>query len=208
MKDNYNLRIDGNKVLLVPYRRTFVENYHKWMSDPDLLVLTASEPLALKEEYEMQISWHIDPKKCTFILLQKSKFDESKLTGRKEIDCEISSMCGDVNLFFNNYENSSDAEIEVMIAEPDCRRQGIAFEAVSIMMRYGIQKLGAKRFFAKISSSNEASQKLFRRLGFEECNYVACFDEHEYHLMVDEDVKESILDSTKYIIEREYEVSD
>jgi len=131
-----------------------------------MLTLTASEPLTLEEEYEMQHTWHIDPKKCTFIVLQKSKFDEAKLAGKKEADCEIYSMCGDVNLFFNNYENSSDAEIEVMIAEPDCRRQGIALEAVYIMMRYGIKELGVTRFFAKISSTNEPSQKLFTRYSF------------------------------------------
>lgn len=35
--------------------------YHEWMKDPQLQEQTASEPLSLKEEFEMQTSWHLDP---------------------------------------------------------------------------------------------------------------------------------------------------
>jgi hypothetical protein len=38
------------------------------MKNPDLLEATASEPLSLEEEIEMQQSWRDDPKKCTFIV--------------------------------------------------------------------------------------------------------------------------------------------
>lgn len=34
--------------------------YHKWMSDPVLLKLTASEPLTIDQEYEMQETWRND----------------------------------------------------------------------------------------------------------------------------------------------------
>lgn len=45
--------------------RNFIEclkcfRYHKWMSDPELLKLTASEPLTLDQEYEMQETWRND----------------------------------------------------------------------------------------------------------------------------------------------------
>lgn len=34
--------------------------YHQWMSNPELQILTASEPLTLEQEYEMQETWRHD----------------------------------------------------------------------------------------------------------------------------------------------------
>ena len=34
--------------------------YHEWMQDPVIRSQTASEPLTLQQEYEMQLSWMTD----------------------------------------------------------------------------------------------------------------------------------------------------
>ncbi|KAK2589184.1 hypothetical protein KPH14_001999 [Odynerus spinipes] len=73
-----------------------VTRYHEWMKSPELQHLTASEPLTLTEEYEMQKDWLMDEHKCTFIVLDKSIFQS---TGD-----EIAAMIGDTNLFFNDAE--------------------------------------------------------------------------------------------------------
>lgn len=46
-------------------------------------------------------------------------------------------MAGDVNLFFNDYEDAFNCEMEIMIAESKYRRSGFAKEAVELMMAYG-----------------------------------------------------------------------
>lgn len=51
----------GKKVILVPYMKDHVPKYHHWMQDPALLQATASEPLTLEQEYDMQLSWTQDP---------------------------------------------------------------------------------------------------------------------------------------------------
>ena len=46
-------------------------------------------------------------------------------------------MAGDVNLFFNDFEDPGMCEVEVMVAEESWRRRGLAREAVLMLMRYG-----------------------------------------------------------------------
>jgi len=74
MRENQQICLTGQKVLLVPYRKYHVPKYHLWMSDPDLQQATGSEPLSLSEEYEMQEKWAIDQDKCTFIVLHAGKY--------------------------------------------------------------------------------------------------------------------------------------
>ena len=47
--------------VLIPYDAIHVPVYHKWMESTELQDLTASEPLPLDAEYEMQKSWKEDP---------------------------------------------------------------------------------------------------------------------------------------------------
>jgi len=122
MKINSNTRIEGERVQLVPYRMEHVPVYHEWMLDPYLLEMTASEPLTIEEEYENQKSWYEDPKKCTFIIFDKLRNNV---------------MCGDVNLFFND-DDPTIAQIEVMIAETESRKNGLGTESLLLMMKYGM----------------------------------------------------------------------
>jgi RimJ/RimL family protein N-acetyltransferase len=73
-------------------------------------------------------------------------------------------MAGDVNLFLNDPDDDKTiAEIEVMIAEPNCRRKGLGKEAIILMMLYGHKVLGIRRFYCKINVDNAASLSMFER---------------------------------------------
>ncbi|KAJ3310220.1 hypothetical protein HDV04_005159 [Boothiomyces sp. JEL0838] len=63
MKINSTIALVNSSVVLVPYIKEHVPVYHEWMKDPFLQEMTASEPLSLEEEYEMQQSWYEDEKK-------------------------------------------------------------------------------------------------------------------------------------------------
>lgn len=156
MRDNWNTSITGDSVILIPYKRCFVEKYHSWMQNPTLLDATASEPLSLEEEYDMQKLWRHDDKKCTFIVLSKRCRIDSH-------NSEVDSMAGDVNIFLNDFYDKYNAEIEIMIAEPRHRRCGVATEALKLMMHYGATQLKITRFFAKINKKNVGSIALFKR---------------------------------------------
>ncbi|CAO1630478.1 unnamed protein product [Jaminaea pallidilutea] len=157
MRLNETTVLVGDKVVLVPYRREHVAKYNAWMQDPVLQETTASEPLTLEQEYEMQASWHLDDDKLTFIVLHPSEgtleADESVDTVSLLSKCE---MVGDVNVFLSPLEeeepddddaessqgrvhdtlNRTQGELEVMIAESKFRRRGLALEALSLLMFY------------------------------------------------------------------------
>ena len=107
-------------------------NYHEWMQDPFLLDATASEPLTMEQEVEMQQSWRDDEKKCTFIILARDLVNtNSTCDGIKQSDipppplqerCDdkgvypklveqtLHAMIGDINLFLSEEEDEKVAE--------------------------------------------------------------------------------------------------
>jgi|EP00505_MAST-04D_sp_SCG-Rhode-Island_P002554 RimJ/RimL family protein N-acetyltransferase len=169
MRKNWHLKIVGEKVVLVPYRRKYVAGYHAWMQDEYLQQMTASEPLSLEEEYSMQASWRDDETKCTFIVLDRTDGDKP---------------VGDVNLYYHDSDEPTVGEIEVMIAEPSGRRKGLATEALHLFMHYAIDELGTTRFVAKISDVNKPSLALFTALGYQIYAKVECFEETHMEMKV------------------------
>ena len=189
MKVNEHIKLVGRNVVLVPYKRYHVEKYHEWMQSTELLEKTASESLSLEEEYTMQHKWWLDDDKCTFIILNKN---ESLLSESR--DMEIITMVGDVNLFFNNEDDKNEAELEVMIAEPADRRKGYGKEAVKLMLQYGCNALGVRKYIVKIGDENKESIALFIQLGFQEQSHSLVFKETTFSLScVTETFKKLIL---------------
>lgn len=154
MRINEETVLVGSRVVLVPYRKGHVERYHEWMNDAEIRQQTASEPLTIEEEYEMQQTWHKDDDKLTFILLARA-YGQAGMEDVAQHDVQhildTASMAGDVNLFVSErhldddeeaHDSTSvphvvyDAELEVMIAEPTQRRKGLAKEALAMLMYY------------------------------------------------------------------------
>ncbi|XP_037547097.1 N-acetyltransferase 9 [Nematolebias whitei] len=197
MKINENTLLEGQKVVLVPYNEEHVPRYHEWMKSPELQQLTASEPLSLEQEYDMQRSWRDDNDKCTFIILDKQRWADPSV---EEEQC----MLGDVNIFLTDPTDLSVAELEIMIAEPSYRGRGVGKEVTSMMMSYGVAKLGIKKFQAKIGLDNQVSVAMFKKLRFNEVSVCDVFREVTLELTVDESVRATLQDDVVYMKERDY----
>ena len=112
MRINRNTVLVGSKVVLVPYRKQHVPRYHEWMKDPLIQEQTASEPLSLDEEYEMQQSWAVDEDKLTFIILARPEDEALQATAGAQELLSRCKMVGDVNIFFNEKHEDEDDEDE------------------------------------------------------------------------------------------------
>ncbi|KAG9030266.1 hypothetical protein FRB95_004152 [Tulasnella sp. JGI-2019a] len=196
---NASTALIGTSVVLVPYRREHVPTYHQWMSNPELLRLTASEPLSFEEELDMQRKWQEDDDKLTFIVLARSEGDPDSLGSISNAEISRLPMIGDVNLFFkrngDDEESASsnnpydEVECEVMIAEPAYRGKSLGFTALSILLPYATTPPpsgpGAppNSLVARIGLDNAPSIALFQRLGFVKTKAVEVFGELEmrYH---------------------------
>lgn len=85
-------------------------------------------------------------------------------------------MIGDTNIFIIDKE-SAVGEIEIMIAENWARGHKLGWEAVILMLLYGIKYIGLKVYQAKISLENTVSIQMFRKLGFVEKSISEIFNE-------------------------------
>uniref|UniRef100_A0A914XQ94 N-acetyltransferase domain-containing protein n=1 Tax=Plectus sambesii TaxID=2011161 RepID=A0A914XQ94_9BILA len=185
MRENATTQLVGDKLILIPYLAEHVPKYHGWMQDEQLRAQTASEPLTLEEEYDMQRSWAEDADKCTFIILSRERL----LAGASSVN----AMVGDVNLFFTDTCDRSSAELEIMIAESTEQRKGLGLAASAMMMLYAVEKLGVRTFTAKIGSKNEKSLRMFKeKLAFEQISFSEVFDEVTLELIVNDSAIERL----------------
>eukprot|EP01088_Endostelium_zonatum_P008721 TRINITY_DN2187_c0_g1_i3.p1 TRINITY_DN2187_c0_g1~~TRINITY_DN2187_c0_g1_i3.p1 ORF type:complete len:184 (-),score=50.37 TRINITY_DN2187_c0_g1_i3:8-559(-) len=175
------MELKGEKVELVPYGVEHVETYHNWMKSESLRELTATEDMDLEEHRKLQRDLTQATDRCTFIILDKSiPHDNFKY-----------AMAGDINLFVSQEEDESNSsssikgELNIMIAEDKSRGKGLAKEAITLLMHYGIHHYKVQIYQAKIALSNTPSQKLFQSLGFSQDSIDHDFEEVTYSLSVE-----------------------
>ena len=108
-------------------------------------------------------------------------------------------MVGDTNLF---KLSETEAEAEIMIAEESARGQGLGWESLLMMIRYGLEVLKITAFQAKIKKENFASLKMFQRIGFKEISRSEVFGEITLEKKVENEFQDWLYKNTNWTIER------
>lgn len=102
------------------------------------------------------------------------------------IQLNSDTLVGDANLFIQQpeeEENHHIAELDVMIAEVEFRKRGIASKAIELLMEFAQSELGISRFVVKILQENQASISMFTKLGFQFVRKQEAFGEVVYQLV-------------------------
>ncbi|KFM07817.1 N-acetyltransferase 9, partial [Aptenodytes forsteri] len=196
MKINQNTVLQGQRVTLVPYTSAHVPRYHEWMQSEELQRLTASEPLSLEQEYEMQRSWQDDA----------DSEDLKRFLRVGGSDVTYSSF------FFSLPHHGCSALISILCwsgsrslpKKPSYRGRGFGKEATLMMMSYGVRNLGITTFEAKIGQENEASICMFKKLHFKEVAVNSVFQEVTLRLDVSDQERRWLLEQTDHVEEKSY----
>lgn len=162
------LALCDGAIQLVPYTPEYVSIYTQWLQTSHQLQLdtaTDSEYLTLGHMQESQTEMWNDPTALRLIIL-----------------CDGVPV-GDVGVFKHSYLEDYTIEMDVMIAEPEYLRRGLAFSACSMLIQWVSTSECQKHFgvlkyiIAKISMDNTSSIALFTKLGFTVLSESAIFQE-------------------------------
>ncbi len=104
---------------------------------------------------------------------------------------ENNALVGKVAYFNLNKQNRS-AEIGYL-ANPDFRRRGYIYEAISVLLKYLFNDLDLNKVMAQTGEFNEASIKLLEKLGFKQDGRLR--QHHSYRGKLHDDLLFSILAS-------------
>jgi RimJ/RimL family protein N-acetyltransferase len=182
---NEKTAVSTSRVLLVPYCKHHVPQYHEWMRDPTILEATASERLSLEEEYAMQENWRRDPNKLTFIVCAPvfGLVDNAKglIAGLDD----VSGMVGDVNMFLTTTEEDDNeeaklvGELELMVALRENQGLGYGKGALLTFLRYITDhEEDIATEFASVAGDSRKSQRLYlcAKIGEQNHRSIALFE--------------------------------
>eukprot|EP00347_Sterkiella_histriomuscorum_P006933 403350879 len=187
-----------------------VSGYCEWMKDPFIQEMTSTEEMSLDEHYQIQKDYILKSnEQVIFLIMDLNSNQETqeqvsiqnlsnlirliqnhnKDQPETKIDISKVKLIGDINLFLKrNNDDPLQGELNIMIAEKQAQRKGLAQETIMLIMKYGAQKFGLTNYIAKISMKNLASINLFKKLGFKVIEELEVFEEIHFGKQVDEDI--------------------
>ena len=175
-----NVFIEGDKIYLRPLEIDDIDvNYNTWLNDPEIVKFNSHGryPISISvlKEYVNRVTYS----DSTIVLAI--------------IDKKTNKHIGNISLQSINLIDRN-AEIAFLLGEKSFWSSGIMFEAGSLLIDHGFNKLNLHRIHCGTSSGNHAMQKLAIKLGmskegekedflFKDGRYYTTF---EYRILRDE----------------------
>ncbi|MGD8795199.1 MAG: GNAT family protein [Anaerolineae bacterium] len=140
--------IRGERVVLRAIERQDLANYVEWFNDPVVLEYFGRyRPLSLTEEEEWYEQMLQDPKTCNFAV---------ELEGRHVGGAGFDKIDG----------RNASAEVGLFIGLPELWDQGLGFDVLQSLLRFGFEQLNLNRIYLRVFARNERAVHLYEKLGF------------------------------------------
>ncbi|MFX0082807.1 MAG: GNAT family N-acetyltransferase [Candidatus Hodarchaeota archaeon] len=161
--------LKGDRVILGPIKRDYIETYLKWMNNPELTqYLLIYRPLTR----EMEEDWYNSLKNrenfFIFAILIYDQNKNEKLIGNCSIDVNWQNRVGTCG---------------IMVGETENQGKGYGTEAMKLLVEYGFNTLNLNRIQLETYDFNIRALKSYKKVGFKEegTRRKAIFKNGEYH---------------------------
>lgn len=145
---------EGAKVRLAPIdKQRHLDNCLRWFNNPEVTrwLLHGDFPLC----YASEEAW----------------FDRAANTER-QVEFAIESLAGEhvgmIGLLNVDYRHGV-ANVGIVIGDPRKWRLGYGTDALQTLVQYASNALGLRLLLAEVMKGNDASERIFRNVGFSEC---------------------------------------
>jgi len=147
--------LKGEKIILRPMRRDYLEKYTEFLNDVELLLLASDGP-PMPMEYERVVAefeQHLSRPRGDLIWfgleVQGGKFVGQCILHRFD---QAARTC----------------ELGITIGDADYRNRRFGRDAVALLTRYAFRLLNMQKVWLTVNGTNIRAQKAFRHAGFEE----------------------------------------
>ena len=147
--------LKGEKVILRPMRREYLEKYQEYLNEVDLLLLSSDEPPMPMEMERLA-----------------ARFDEHIKRPRSEflwfaIEVQGGKFIGQCIL--HHFDQAArTCELGITIGDRDYMGRGYGRDAVSLLTKYAFRLLNMRKVWLATNGTNERAQKSFAASGFVE----------------------------------------
>jgi len=156
--------LEGERILLRAMEPYDLDNLYMWENNPEnWFVSQTRAPYSkhiLSQFIEESHKDIYEIRQMRLMITLKNTSDTEKLTDAEKL------AVGAIDLFdFDSFHRR--AGIGILVARKEIRRQGIASEALALLIDYSFKVLGLHQLYCNVAKGNKASCNLFIKSGFE-----------------------------------------
>lgn len=146
--------IEGEKIILTPMKKEYIERFLKWFNDPEIIkYLIVYRPLTREEEEQWFENKVKDQNSVIFSILYKGEIEADVLIGNIGLEIDWKNRIG---------------AFGIVIGETTYQSKGLGTEATRMMVNYGFTTLNLHRIELDVFEFNTRAIKTYKKVGFVE----------------------------------------